>query len=214
MDHLVIRPYQFQDREAVRDIAYDTAFLGDPGSAFFEDKEVLQDFLTSYYLDYEPQSCFSAVIENKVIGYIIGAKDCANLNKVFADKLCLKLLLKAIRHNIIFNKKNLAFIFNLMASLLRGELKSPDFSKDYPATFHINIKEGFRNQGIGSGLIEAYLGYLAKEKVKAVHIATLSEKAANFYHKLGFSLLDKSRRSYFRYILHRKLDCFIYGKKL
>ena len=99
-------------------------------------------------------------------------------------------------------------------SFLKGEFSEPDFSKDYPATLHINIQEGLRGSDIGSGLITAYLGYLKKEGVRGLHFATLSERASNFFSKQHFDLLYKGRRSYFRYILHRDLPLYIYGKRL
>jgi GNAT superfamily N-acetyltransferase len=210
MEDTVIRPYRSSDRVSVRQIAYDTAFLGNSGSAFFDDQELLQDYLTAYFIDYEPESCFVAVSGSGVIGYIIGAKD----TKINRKGLFGKLLFKAISRNIIFRKKSSAFIFNCLKSFLKGEFKAPDFSRAYPATLHINIAEGFRNQGLGAKLIAVYLDYLKKEKVKGVHFATLSDRAANFYDRLGFVLLHKGKRSYLNNILHKDMFCYIYGKKL
>jgi ribosomal protein S18 acetylase RimI-like enzyme len=210
MEQFIIRPYAIRDRAMVRKIAYETAFLGNSGAAFFEDEEMLTDYLTSYFIDYEPESCFVAESGSEVVGYLIGAKDSGSGRKGLASKL----LFKTIRRNIIFRKKSATFIFNCLRSFLKGEFKAPDFSREYPATLHINIKEGFRSQGIGAKLIVTYLDYLNKEKIKGVHFATLSERAANFYDKLGFVLLDKSRRSYFNNILHKDIICYVYGKKL
>ncbi|MFA5157398.1 MAG: GNAT family N-acetyltransferase [Candidatus Omnitrophota bacterium] len=209
MGEIIIRPYAGKDRDAVRQIAFDTAFLGEPGSAFFDSREMLADFLTDYFIDYEPQSCFVAESGGEVIGYLLGAKDSACPRPGLAGKL----LLKAVKQNIIFNRKNAAFIFRCLTSFFRGEFKAPDFSREYPATLHINIKDGFRSQGIGAKLIGVYLDYLKKEKIKGVHFATLSERAANFYERLGFTLLHKAKRSYFNSILHKDVFCYIYGKR-
>ncbi len=125
-----------------------------------------------------------------------------------------KLLIKAATRNMFFSWKNLAFIGNCMISLLKGEFQSPDFSRDYPAALHVNIQKDYRNQGAGRLLIGAYLDYLVKEKIKGVHFATLSEKAARFYEKLGFILLYKRKRSYLQDILRNDIFCSVYGKKL
>jgi GNAT superfamily N-acetyltransferase len=210
MEEIIIRPYSSGDRDPVRQIAYDTAFLGNSGSAFFEDQELLQDYLTSYFIDYEPGSCFVAVSGSGVIGYIIGAKDTVSPRRGLVNRL----LFKAIMRNIIFRKKSSTFIFNCLKSFLKGEFKAPDFSHAYPATLHINISEGFRNQGLGARLVTAYLDYLKKEKVSGVHFATLSDRAARFYERLGFILLCKAKRSYFNNILHKDIFCYTYGKKL
>lgn len=211
---VIIRKYQPADRQEVRRIAFDTSFVGDPGDKFFDDKEILADFLTKYYLDYEPESCFVAESSKRVIGYLIGSKDTLASEKISKSKILPKLLFKAFARNIFFKKKTATFIFNCLVSFFKKELSAPDFSREYPATLHINLEEGFRSQGIGAKLIAAYLDYLAKEKIKGVHFATLSERAARFYEKLGFVLLFKKERSYFRNILHKNITCYIYGKKL
>ncbi len=41
----------------VRKISWDTALLGESGSIFFDNEEILSDVLTLYFTDYEPESC-------------------------------------------------------------------------------------------------------------------------------------------------------------
>ncbi len=214
MQEIIIRLYQKQDRAFVRAIAYDTALLGDCAHPFFDEKETLADFLTAYFIDYEPCSCFIAQADGKLVGYLLGAKDSAVMNNVCCLKITPKLLIKAITRNVFFSGKNIAFISNYIRSFLMGEFRSPDFSKVYPSVLHINIQKDYRNRGIGTKLITVYLDYLVKEKIKGVHFATLSEKAARFYDKLGFVLLYKRKRSYLRHILRKDIFCYIYGKKL
>lgn len=214
MEEVIIRPYSKEDRESVRSIAYETAFLGDSADIYFDDKELLADILTLYFTDFQPESCFVAVLSNEVIGYLLGAKDIRLMSKHFNWKAIFGLLFKTVRRNVFFKAKNMVFLVNLLKSYLKGEFKSPDFSKDYPAVLHINIKENYRNHGLGSRMIASYLEYLKKEVVSGVHFSTLSDKAANFYEKTGFMLLHKSKRSYFRNILHRDIICCTYGKKI
>lgn len=90
----------------------------------------------------------------------------------------------------------------------------PDFSKEYPATLHINLEEGSRNLGAGSKLISSYLEYLLSKKVPGVYLPTLSDKAAGFFRKQGFNLLYEGRRSYFRNALQKDVPLYIYAKKL
>ena len=103
---------------------------------------------------------------------------------------------------------------HVLMSLMKGEFKAPDFSRDYSATLHINIDEYFRGQGIGSKLINNYLKYLRGQCITGVHFATMSDKTSNFFVKQGFNLLFRSKRSYFRYILHKDTPIYIYGRKL
>jgi len=214
MAEITVRRYRKEDRLYVRDLAWDTALMGEPASAFFSDKEILADFLTLYFTDYEPESCFVAESNNRVIGYLMGAKDITTLNKVSREKIAPRLVAKALINGIFLKKKNLAFFLRLLLSFCKGELKMPDFSRVYPATLHINLQKEFRSLGIGSKLIGSYLEYLSGRGIAGVYLPTMSDKAAGFFRKIGFNLLYRGRRSYFRHILQRDVPLYIYGKKL
>ena len=214
MQHVKIRKYKKEDRQTLRDIAFDTALIGESADVFFDDREILSDYLTMYYTDYEPQSCFVAEREGKIIGYLIGAKDVNVLKKVFIVKIVPRLLIKVISRGMLLRRKNIVFAFSCLIGFLKGEFKMPDFSKDYPATLHINITKAFRNSNIGSMLIAGYLDYLTKEDVKAAHLATMSDKAASFFGKSGFNLLYQGKRSYLRHVLNKDVPVYIYGKRL
>jgi GNAT superfamily N-acetyltransferase len=214
VEDLTIRKYRREDRDSVRGIAWDTAFMGKPADRFFSDRKILADFLTLYFTDYEPQSCYVALAAGEIAGYLIGAKNTAVLDKVSADKIIPYLLFKAIARNTLFKKKNFLFCWHSFLSCLSGEFRAPDFSGDYPATLHINLKEKFRNFGIGSALIAAYLDYLKEEKIRGVRLATFSQEAGPFFRKNGFELLYRHSRSYFKYVLGKEVQVYIYGKKL
>jgi len=214
MEEVIIRRYAQRDRDFVREIAWETAFMGKPASIFFEDKKLLADFLTLYFTDYEPGSCFVAEENDKVIGYLIGAKDTAILKKVFDFKISWRLFLGIFTKGVLFKKKNIIFFLHCVMSFFKGEFKSPDLSKDYPATLHINLNEGSRGLGIGSRLINTYLNYLAQEKIPGVYLATLSERAKPFFFKQGFHLIYRGPRSYFHYLLKKDIPIYIFGKRL
>ncbi|MCM8766397.1 MAG: GNAT family N-acetyltransferase [Candidatus Omnitrophica bacterium] len=214
MESWVIRQYRKEDRSAIRRIAWETAFLGEPADIFFENKEIVADFLTKYFTDYEPQSCFVAEKEGRVVGYVFGTQNIAVLRRAFGIKVFPRLLIKFIGNKNMLRKKNLLFFFNSLLSFLKGEFKMPDLFRDYPAVLHINIEKHFRNLGLGSRLIDTYLNYLAENRISGVHLATLSERASHFFKKQGFDLLFKGSRSYFKHILHKDIPIYIYGKRL
>lgn len=214
MEEIVVRRYRKEDRSFIRDIAWETAFMGEPASAFFDDREIVADFLTIYFTDYEPDSCLVAESNGKIIGYLIGTKNTDILKKVFLAKIAWRLLIKVIIKGAILNKKDMLFFWHWLLSFFKREFKEPDFSKDYPAVLHINLKEGSRNLGIGSRLIAIYLDYLTREKIPGVHVATMSDKANQFFHKQGFHPLYKGWRSYFNYILYKDIPIYILGKRL
>ena len=210
----VIRKYDSRDRSAVRRICCETALMGEPSAIFFDDDEIFADALTAYFTDYEPESCFVAEYGNNVIGYLLGAKDVRRMDKIFADKIAMPLFIKVLRRGALIRKKNVKFLSRVFLSLVKGEFKTPVFSKDYPATLHINVIKDCRVAGIGSKLINAYLEYLRAQAVKGVHFATMSDKAGQFFKKQNFQLLFQGERSYFRYFLDKNVPIYIYGMQL
>jgi ribosomal protein S18 acetylase RimI-like enzyme len=214
VEDAIIRAYRKDDRKAVRDIAFDTAFMGKPADVFFDDREILADFLTLYYTDFEPESSFVAEARGEVAGYLIGTRDVKSLTRAYVLVIAPRILFKAVSRGTIFRKKNLRFILFLVRSLLRGEFNSSDPAAPYPATLHINIREDFRGRDIGSKLIESYLSYLSGLKISGVHVSTLSDNAVNFFESNGFTLLNKRERSYFKNILGRNIWCGILARRV
>lgn len=210
----IIRKFGLKDREAVRSITFDTAFMGEPAAAFFSGRVIFCDALTLYFTDYEPHSCFVAENNHEVIGCLLGAKDKAAAERFIAREINPGLFLRAAAGGVFLKKKNLVFIFKALSSMIKGEFKMPDFSAAYPATLHINIKQGYRGLRVGSRLMDAYLAYLREEGVAGVHLATFSEDAGKFFLRQGFALLHTGRRSYFNHLLHKDTPVYIYGKKL
>ncbi|MCX5696333.1 MAG: GNAT family N-acetyltransferase [Candidatus Omnitrophica bacterium] len=209
-----IRKFESRDKDAVRQIAYATAFMGEPAAVFFDGADIVSAALTAYFTDYEPQSCFVAEVDAQVVGFLSGARNKVELERVSNNKIFLDLFWRALKSGILLRSKNINFIWRCLWDMLKGRLVAPDFSQEYPAILHINIRKEFRGSNIGSGLISSYLSYLKDEGVKGVHLATMSDKAANFFSRQGFKLLYTSRRSYFRHILHRDVPLYIYGMKL
>ena len=209
-----IRKFQSQDRAAVRQIVFDTAFIGESAGLFFQGQEVISDALSLYFTDYESGSCFVAENNHQIVGYLIGAKNKINAEAIFNRQLALPLFLKALKCGIFIKIKNLVFIFSCLKDLFVNGIKTPDFNSAYPATLHINIKDGFRGQDIGAQLVSAYLNYLKSERVPGVHLATMSEAGANFFLSQGFQQLYQGKRAYFRHILHRDVPLYIFGKRL
>lgn len=213
MKEIVIRPYCSADRAAVREIAWQTAFRGSPGSAFFSDKELLADCLTAYFTAYEPRSCF--VAEEKgtgVVGYIIGSLDERKIGAAVMG-MAPRMLLRFVSHSL-FSLKNMRFLRGLIVSGLRGEFRGEDFHRGYPAVMHINLREGYRDKGIGSRLFAIFLDYATAAGVCGIHLGTYAPQSWPFFEKQGFDLLAKKSRSYFRFITGGDIELRIYGKRL
>ena len=188
--------------------------MGESAALFFQGQEVIADALSLYFTDYEPGSCFVALVNGSIAGYLIGAKNKVAEEAIFNARLAWPLFLKALKSGIFLSSINLRFIFSSLINLLKNGIHTPDFNQAYPATFHLNIRDGFRGQGLGSKLIAVYLDYLKVESISGVHLATMSDRAANFFLAQGFEKLYQGKRSYFRRILHRDVVLYILGKQL
>lgn len=210
----IIRKFEVKDRNAIRRISCETSFLEYPRKLIFDDDEVLADVLTLYFTDYEPESCFLAVCEGKVVGYILGSKNVMEMERINNSKIIIPLFIKAVQRGIFFRRHNLKFFFHILKSLLRTEFYMPDFRKAFPATLHINIDKEYRGKGMGEKLIETYESYLKKEKIKGVHFGTLSERTKIFFTKLGFTILFQKKRTYLKPYLGKEINFYVFGKRL
>jgi hypothetical protein len=214
MADIIVRPYRKEDRPAVREIAFDTALIGEPATPFIDDKELMADILTAYFTDHEPASCFVAESAGKVAGYIIGAKDAKAMHAAFAIHVLPRILLKIFTSPLLLKNPARTSIYNFVKSIFKGEFNAPPVYKDYPAMLHINVAKEFRHLGAGARLMVSYLEYLKLAGVRGVHLVTMSEAGASFFVKEGFSLLYQAKRSCFNHILHKDTPVLIYGKKI
>lgn len=214
INNILIRKFKDTDREDTRRISCQTAFPQKHREDIFEDKEILADFLTLYFTDYEPDSCFVADIKEKVVGYIFGSTDTAVMRRIFSVKIMPRLIVKAVHRGTLFKSTTRRFLLHLVVSFLKGEFFLPDFSKQYPATLHVNVNEDFRRQRIGTQLVEYYIGFLKEKRVGGIHFGVMSEAAKNFFTRFGFDVLFASGRTYLRPYIGRDITYCILGKAL
>ena len=188
--------------------------MGKPADAFFQDREILCDFLTRYYTDYEPQGAFIADAGGKVVGYLISARDVTTMEKTFRRVVFPRLVLKSLLRGTLLHPKNLHFFVRCIISLVRGELRSVDLSDAHVATLHINIRDGFRGKGVGDKLLHAFDFYLRQARVPEVIASTASEEAGKFFMRHGFRHIVSIDRSYWRHVTGKKTKVSLYGKRL
>ena len=212
--NIIVRKFKRPDRESIRSISCNTAFLELPVEKFIKDREILADVLTEYYTDYEPGSCFVAVKNSNVIGYIIGTRDIKLMNKIFKMKILPRLIIKSLRTGVFLRRNSLQFFLHLLISFFKGEFYIPDFSRHYPATLHINVDKNFRRHKVGKSLMEHYMSFLTENRVQGVHFGTISEEAKLFFTKFGFQILFESKRSYLEYVIGKIAPYYIFGKEI
>jgi GNAT superfamily N-acetyltransferase len=208
-----VRNYQIEDRAAIRKISLESVFLGENRASIFDD-EILADLLTIYFTDYEPLSCFVAVKENQVIGYIMGTQDVRKMRRLIKYKIFPRLIYKALYRRQFLRRNNLLLVKNIISSYLKGEFIAPDFSKEYPATLHINITAEYRRQNLGSLLVDYFLDFLRRKNIRGIHFGVISEGAKNFFIKLNFNILFTGEYSFLRHLLGENIPHYIMGKQI
>ncbi|MBF0122575.1 MAG: GNAT family N-acetyltransferase [Candidatus Omnitrophica bacterium] len=213
MANVIIREYVSSDRDKIRQISVSTAMLGRPGRLFFEGDEVLADALTLYYTDYEPESCFVAEVDGQVVGYILSTKDTRSMDSVFLSKIFKPLLLKALCQGVFLHGKNWMLFLRVLGVAMIGGFFMPNFYAEYPAMIHINVMEEHRDLGLGERLMKRCLQYLGNGDLSGVRLATMSDRASEFFQKQGFRLFHTSPRPYFYTVLRKYVTLRIYCRK-
>jgi GNAT superfamily N-acetyltransferase len=208
-----IRKFLSGDRDDLRRISWQTAFHELKPGAVFSGSEILADAFTSYYTDYEPDSCFVAVADNRVVGYIIGTKNVPRMERISSKKIFPRLIWKALCSGVFLNRINLRFLFYCLRSACLGEFSAPKFCEKFPGMLHINIESGYRASGVGERLIKTFEAYLKDQQVSGVHFGTFTEGGKNFFIKMGFTILYQGKRSYLKPYLGKEIDFYIFGKK-
>jgi hypothetical protein len=70
-----IRPYLPADRQPVRDICFETGFMGERVDWLWRDRESFADLFCGWWIDRQPESALVAELDGAVAGYLLGCED-------------------------------------------------------------------------------------------------------------------------------------------
>ncbi|MDP3143686.1 MAG: hypothetical protein Q8N14_07150, partial [Candidatus Omnitrophota bacterium] len=133
---------------------------------------------------------------------------------IFSLRIAPKAVLTLIFRGSLFKKKNLRFVFSLLKSIFKGEMRRLDCSKEFPAHLHINVNDSSRQLGTGIRLMERYLDYLKSNNIGGVHLYSFSSAGKQFFQKLGFNNIYAQKISYFDYLGKKGLQVSCFAKRL
>ena len=105
----IIRGYRSSDREAVCKLCCETGFLGEPIDPVYEDRQLFADFLTTYYTDHEPESCFVLEIDGEIGGYLLGSRRPLQ-NQLYAFAQNIILFFRALLRYARYHSRSRRFI--------------------------------------------------------------------------------------------------------
>lgn len=189
-DHAIIRKYRPQDREAVREISWNTADKGRTVDLYFHDHEAVADFLTRYYTDWEPQALWVAECEGAVVGYLTGCLNTRHCDRVIARKVVPAAVFGAIRRGALWRAETWRLLAAFARTALAGGRPKVDLN-EYPAHLHINLRQGFRGCGLGRKLVEQFRWQVQKQGIRGIHLVAWGEndQGRRFFEAMGFRLL-------------------------
>ena len=184
-----IRPYEPRDREVVRWLCCQTGFLGKPIDPVFEDRKLFADYLTSYYTDIEPESCFVLEQEGTVKGYLLGSRRPLRqqIHSFFHN---LRLFATGMIRYPGYKKPTREFIH----WILRNSWREVPASPRRTAHFHFNVLPEAQSFAGTHVLMNAYFDYLRAKGEKAVFgqmVTFESRRGARVMERFGFQVLEK-----------------------
>ena len=213
---LQIRPYEPRDRAALRQICSDTADAGRPIERFFPDREVFADVLTNYYTEFEPQSVFVAENGDDIVGYVTGSIDTKRFLRTMLWRIGPVVLVKALLRGTLWHPQAVRLFRANIGMWLKNGYRTGPTLNNYPAHLHVNVRDGFRGQGLGERLVEAFCKRARAAAIRGVHAGVSAEnlQGRHFFEELGFIELHREPR-------FRKPDgtgeilyTILYGKQL
>lgn len=177
-----IREFEDTDRDQIRKIATSTA-RGYPRT----DLQLVADLLTAYYMTYEPEHLLVAQAEDGVVGYLSGCFNSSRCRWIKATRVIPRAILNALIRGEV-GWAELKYLGSYIYVGTHGGMRNAP-PPGYPAHFHINIKEGWRGQGLGTELAGKFLEILRKSGIRGVHVRVRrnDRRASRFFQSLGFS---------------------------
>jgi len=193
-----IRLYHPLDKENVRALCCATGFFGKPVDRIFQDKKWFADLNTNYYLKFEPDSCFIAESEGQLIGYVLGCKRPRRYGFLFYATIAVPLFFQSLSKCLTgaYDKKSRLFILGLV---FKASRQRPKKEKN-ASHLHMNIKEGYRTQGVGRALGKAIVHNFDRNNIQwicgeAFHSDRIRDMS--YYRPWGFRVYDKKETTLF-----------------
>lgn len=179
-----IRPAQLDDRSAIADIAYATAFFGAAADTFFPDRTSFTGLWVTPYLDGSGCCNFVAEDDGVIVGYVVGSCDPRAYRRHLARALP-RILARILRNAPAQRAAPARYLLRLLRHRVPG---AP--AAEFPAHLHLNVITTSRGAGLGAALLERHLACLHTRDVRGVQLSTTRENAVavHLYETFGFTV--------------------------
>lgn len=171
---------------------------GSDASPLYTDPFLLGQFYAAPYFFYNPEYCFTLVSNRtgKPEGYILGTGD-TNAFDAWRNTAWLPPILETCKKQETDTAADKALKKRIQDSCTAAqknqEAGKKEFTKAYPAHFHIDIMPELQKQGWGSKLLAAFSNSLIQNKIYALHLGVDKQNAGavSFYSKSGCTVLGE-----------------------
>lgn len=194
MTAVSIRNTHASDLPSLYSICHATGLNGGDASPAVADPELIGHAYVGPYAVLEPENCFVAIKDSRLVGYIVAAAD-----------------------SLEFYRKSEAAWFPVLRS--RYPMPSPDdtspsatFTRTlhrghpppaeidltaYPASLHIDLLPEAQRHGVGRQLMNRLFDRLRECKIPGVHlyVARSNIAAIGFYERIGFRCIDDAQHT-------------------
>jgi GNAT superfamily N-acetyltransferase len=181
-----IRKYQPSDRAAIREICRE-ASRSQPDPLLLEDPELALLLFVDYYLEHEPDSCFVAEADNRVVGYRAGCCDTARYEEHVRRRVTPRIILRIARKIVTlrYRRKETyrALWWSLFTKLATRPKPLSESWDEYPAHSHCNVEPDYRGGGIGFSLSVAFHDHLRVRGITGVHSILVEREGAESYSR-------------------------------
>lgn len=193
-----VRPYRPEDRPQVRRICADTGWLGEPIDPVFQDRELFADFLTTYYLDYEPDSCWVAEKDGRIIAYVMGSVR-AERHRKLTKKIGWRCGLKGAWRLLTgrYNKATRKFIRWI---LFQAGKEEPHALPD-AAHMHWNMLPEARGTEVGRCFLETFVQHARANGIKKMYghmTIPPGKRSTRIFERMGWREIDRKEQTKFR----------------
>lgn len=212
---MVIRPWVPGDRAAIRAICSEAA-RAQPDPLFHEDAELAPLLLADYYMDREPDCCFVAEAERRVVGYIVGCKDTGAYLKALRRWIVPRLVLRILGRLVTLRYRRAttyrALGWHLLVRLPPRALgRMTPSLRQFPAHSHFNVAADHRGQGVGSALSHALHEHLRASGIPGLHAVVLEPAGSDAISRYlcarrGHEVIAQRRHVVLRKVTGRDYD--------
>jgi GNAT superfamily N-acetyltransferase len=209
-----VRGFQHEDTAAVREICVDTAIWGSPIDPVFSDRELFADIMTDYYLEKESDHCLVAEAGGRVVGYLLGSVNPhGGIGKMAtAVGPALTAISRQLAGKYRASPQNAQF---LKWMLTRVPFENPSHPK-HAAHCHLNMREGFRGQGIGTEFLRQFYSQVRESGLGIVYEEVFAHpaKPEEYFRDAGFEVFDSKRTTMFQNYLDAEVSLLCITKRI